>query len=166
MGAQVALAKGTKGLRQNKAERAQGVIERGQGMLSFFHSKQKVISRKMHPYQIGFHFKMWEDLMASWFLFWSLILVLVLGSDSLSESLILVRPTLVALTDMLILKVKSQRLRGLSKRDDDDNGRCWKILQRSLECGRALSPSRPCNFPPTRDIAGIRNRKMNTQHKF
>ena len=158
MGAQVALAIGTKGLRQNKAERAQGVI--------FFHCKQKVISRKMHPYQIGFHFKMWEDLMASWFLFWSLILVLVLGSDSLSESLILVRPTLVALTDMLILKVKSQRMRGLSKRGDDDNGRCWKILQRSLECGRALSPSRPCNFPPTRDIAGIRNRKMNTYHKF
>ena len=47
MGAQVALAIGTKGLRQNKAERAQGVIERGQGMLSFFHCKQKVISRKM-----------------------------------------------------------------------------------------------------------------------
>ena len=41
MGAQVALAIGTKGLRQNKAERAQGVIERGQGMLSFF-----IVSRK------------------------------------------------------------------------------------------------------------------------
>ena len=36
MGAQVALAIGTKGLRQNKAEGIQGVIERGQGMLSSF----------------------------------------------------------------------------------------------------------------------------------